>query len=112
MPGRAPASTFPPPSCRTGRTACPSASFELAIEIGERNRLAEPLECALLGELGGGSQEPRPRGACQRAADADAAHAELRQIDNGGEVGADENVDGFRGNGAHDGRDVLMTANT
>src|SRR5262245_33331275 len=53
---------------------------EQRVELGIRYRAGEAVEPALLGDFAGGAHYGGPGDACQRATDADAAHAHLGDI--------------------------------
>src|SRR4051812_30129855 len=69
---------------------------EQRVELRVRCGLAEGVKRAAARDLPGRRQESGPRGARERAPDADAPHAEIGQLRNAGEVAADEDVHRLR----------------
>src|ERR1043165_6439970 len=89
------------PNCSSGHAL---------IELRTRNRAGERGERALLSDLMRSVEKSGPGRAGERAADADPAHAELAQLCDGREVGAERNIDGLRRDGVDDRLDLAEVA--
>src|ERR1043165_6206393 len=89
------------PNCSSGHAL---------IELRTRNRAGERGERALLSDLMRGVEKSGPGRAGERAADADPAHAELAQLRDGREVGADAGVHRLWRDGVDDRLDLAEVA--
>jgi hypothetical protein len=74
------------------------------------NAIEKPVNVPACASSRGCPGEAAPRRARERAADADAPHAECRHVGDGGERGADQHVHGLGRHGADNGGDLLARA--
>src|SRR5215475_1225382 len=80
------------------------------VHVAARDRAAQTLERAVPGNLLCRFKKTGPRGAGECAPDTDSPNAHTLEIRDGGEVGADEDVDRLRRNSVDEGFDVGQTA--
>src|SRR3954471_3461831 len=93
--------------CRSSRSA---AAIEQRVQLSVRDGLRKCVEGPAPGDFPGGGEKSRPRRSRERAAHADAAHAEIRQLRDGCEVSADEGIHRPRCHSADEGAKLIEVA--